>query len=250
MPSSPSFCLAPALSCRWQLALDEVLLERCEASRGTQQWVRTWEAARPTVVVGRAAQLRDEVDQAACRRDGIEVLRRCTGGGAVVLGPGCLVYSVVLSVVEHPFFRDLSAAHGWILQRVSAALGASGAPVAHGGTSDLVQGDRKVSGNAMKLKRYALLYHGTVLYDAPLTSYQRWLHHPPREPEYRRGRAHADFVANLRLDRQRFTRELSRVFAVDSERPWPREEVEQLVADKYGRASWHEEGRGRMDNEK
>ena len=65
------------------------------------------------------------------------------------------------------------------------------------GTSDLTLNDRKFSGNAQQRKRTHLLHHGTLLYAFETASLARYLKPPPRQPAYRGGRAHADFVTNL-----------------------------------------------------
>ena len=59
--------------------------------------LRFWEPNKPFVVVGYANQAAREVDLEACRKLGIPVFRRCTGGGTVLQGPGCLNYSLDLA---------------------------------------------------------------------------------------------------------------------------------------------------------
>ena len=63
------------------------------------------------VVVGRSSQFRVEVRVDACRELGIPVLRRPSGGAAIVAGPGCLMYALVLSYQIRPQLRVLSEAH-------------------------------------------------------------------------------------------------------------------------------------------
>ena len=68
------------------------------------------------------------------------------------------------------------------------------------GTSDLALNDRKFSGNAQQRKRTHLLHHGTLLYAFATEPLARYLKPPPRQPAYRAGRSHADFVTNLPTD--------------------------------------------------
>jgi lipoate-protein ligase A len=65
------------------------------------------------------------------------------------------------------------------------------------GISDLARDDRKVGGACIYRSRGLLYYSATVLVDPDITRITRYLAHPPREPDYRRGRAHADFVLGL-----------------------------------------------------
>src|SRR5437899_2430358 len=83
------------------LALDEFLLGQ------NQEVLRFWECARPVVVAGRSGVIEEQVRLAACAADGVDVQRRCSGGGAVVLGPGCLNYSLVCSLERRPRWRDV-----------------------------------------------------------------------------------------------------------------------------------------------
>src|SRR5579872_7437387 len=76
------------------LAFDEALLLAAEAGGG--EVLRVWEWPRPAVVLGSGGRLAEEVDRAACRADGVPVLRRSSGGGTVLLGGGCLLFTLVL----------------------------------------------------------------------------------------------------------------------------------------------------------
>jgi len=166
---------------------------------GPIEWLRLWEPAQPFVVLGRSSRAGGEVDLAACRQANLPVLRRSSGGAAVVVGPGCLMYSVVLSYEQRPRLRAIDQAHRFVLERHVTALRPSGFQVGTAGTSDIVFGEppRKFSGNSLRCKRTHLLYHGTLLYNFDLSLIARCLHSPPRQPDYRKDREHASFVANL-----------------------------------------------------
>jgi len=64
-------------------------------------------------------------------------------------------------------------------------------------SGDLKVGDRKAGGSALKRRRRAMLLHGTILAQAEIEVLVRALNHPSREPHYRFGRSHADFLINL-----------------------------------------------------
>jgi lipoate-protein ligase A len=183
------------------IALDEALLDEAEtaADRGSQprECLRLWEPAKPMVVVGRNSKIEVEVDVAFCQEQGIPVLRRASGGCAIVTGPGCLMYAVVLTYQQRPELRQLDEAHRLVLDTLLKGLRPLVANVDRQGTCDLVVGPNKFSGNSLRCRRNALLYHGTLLYDFPLTLVSKCLKTPPREPAYRAGREHAAFVMNL-----------------------------------------------------
>lgn len=185
-----------ALSPRGHLEREWDLFQSVEAGAAEPQ-VRIWPAAQPLVVVGRSVRIADDVIEAACHADGVEVLRRQSGGGSVLLAPGCLNYAVVLSLVSRPDLMDVAASFRLILDRIVDAFELPGLSIA-GGT-DLALDGRKVSGNAQRRGRRALLHHGTLLYAFDQRLAGRYLKEPARQPAYRAGRVHADFIGNLPL---------------------------------------------------
>ena len=152
----------PALGAEAHLAREWALFQSVD--RGESRGFHTcWEADRPVVFVGRNSRASDQVILEACEADGVAVLRRFSGGGAVVLGPGCLNYAVALPVVASPQLADVAASFEWLLGRIVTALGIPGLSIdAH---TDIALDGRKVSGNAQRRGRRALIHHGTLLYD-------------------------------------------------------------------------------------
>jgi lipoate---protein ligase len=205
------------------LALDEALLEEAEALGRPMETLRFWEADRPVVIIGRSSQLAREVRTDACRQLGIEVLRRVSGGAAVVAGPGCLMYALVLSYQRRPALRAIARAHQFVLSSMVAGLAHLVPGLRCRGTSDLTLGERKVSGNSMRARRQHLLYHGTLLYDFSLELIARCLTMPPRQPEYRQSRPHEEFVANLPVGATALRTALRTVWgAMEPCADWPR----------------------------
>jgi lipoate-protein ligase A len=175
---------------------------------------------------------------------GIPVLRRPSGGAAVVLGPGCLMHAVVLSRRLRGGLRAVDRVHRFVLRRLAAALEPWAPEVRCQGTSDLALGGRKFSGNSVRVRREHLLYHGTLLYDFPLELIDRCLAMPPRQPDYREGRPHAAFVTNLPLSAATLRRSLASAWqAAEPLTDWPRARTARLVAARYGRPEWNEHAR-------
>jgi lipoate-protein ligase A len=226
------------------LALDEALVDAAEAGDLAGEILRLWEPAAPFVVLGRSSPAA-EVRLDACRRDGVPVLRRSSGGGTVVAGPGCLMYAVVLDLERRPELRAIDRAHRWVLERLARRLSTLGAGVACAGTSDLVlpaaegAAPKKIAGNSLRLRRRRLLYHGAILYDFPLHLIGRWLAAPTRTPDYRQGRAHDEFVANLAASREAIVGAIIDAWeAHDPLDDWPRRRTEELAATRYATIDW------------
>ncbi len=222
------------------LALDEALLEAAEAGELTDELLRLWEFRDPAVVVGRSSRVAEEVQLEAARAAGIPVLRRASGGAAIVAGPGCLMYSVVLRYEGREHLRLLDEVHRHVLGKVRAALKSLVPGVEHCGTSDLAQDGRKFSGNSLRCKRDHLLYHGTLLYDFDLSLIHRLLKMPPRQPDYRSGRQHGDFVTNLRLTSTTLRQTLAAAFHARQPLPsWPQVRTCHLTGSRYSQDHWN-----------
>lgn len=227
------------------LALDEALLELAQEGAIATRVVRTWMATEPVVVVGASSRVAEEVDRDACEALGVRIVRRPTGGLTVVLGPGCLMWSVVeRQPAAAPAIAHLhEALLGPLRDTLASMLAPAGRIVARRGASDLVlvdaAGDRKFSGNALRVRRHAVLYHGTLLDDFDLGLVSSVLRHPPREPEYRARRPHGAFLTNLGVGRGPLERGVREAFSArEPLGDWPRERVRRLVAERYGRADW------------
>ncbi len=224
------------------VAFDEMLLERAEAEpHEDREALRIWESPSEVVVIGRSSKIGVEAQVERCRAEGVPVLRRASGGAAIVAGPGCLMYAVVLDVQRRPELGQISAVHEFVLTRVAAAVARSVPGVLIRGTSDLALGDVKFSGNSMRFRRTHVLYHGTLLYNFPLERVSVLLGTPPRQPEYRRGREHRAFIGNLPTTREALREGL--IAEWQAEEPledWPRAALDQLVAEKYSDPAWNE----------
>ncbi|QDV71060.1 Lipoate-protein ligase LplJ [Rosistilla carotiformis] len=224
------------------LALDEALLESADATgrAGDGEVLRLWKFDSPTVVVGRGSKVADEVNREFCERVSIPILRRCSGGTSVTVGPGCLLYSLVLSTDLRPQLKDLDQVHQFVMQTIREAIGGLLGRVQFQGTCDLTWQNRKFSGNSLRVARRHVLYHGTLLYDFPIDLVQNTLRVPPRQPDYRGGRTHDQFVINLPLGERQLRNALGSAFGVQATlQQWPEDRVEQLVASRYGNPGWN-----------
>lgn len=220
------------------LALDEALL--LAAIAGGPSVLRLWEWPEFAVVMGAGGKRDEEADVPRCEADGVPILRRGSGGGTVLLGRGCLLFSLVLPIDDHPDFADLHRSYRHIADRLEHAIASVVPNLTHDGISDLVVNDRKVSGNAQQRKRTHILHHGTLLDHFDLLAIDRYVKHPPKMPDYRRDRKHADFVTNLGVGIDRLRELLEAEFDAREElNEWSRDTVARLVVEKYGSDDWH-----------
>ncbi|HLH07145.1 MAG TPA: lipoate--protein ligase family protein [Terriglobales bacterium] len=175
------------------LAFDEALARSASASG--RHVLRFWWGGPPAAVMGSNERAEQVVDPVACARLGVDVRKRCTGGGTVLQTSDVLNYSLVRPAPDR---INLKAGFRQGLDLVCAILAAFGVSGRQQGTSDVAVGDQKISGNAQARRWRAMLVHGTLLVDFDFDLAESVLLHPPREPEYRGGRRHRDFLITLR----------------------------------------------------
>lgn len=211
------------------LALDEALLEELD-ELGGHPVLRFWESDRLFVVLGRSSRLTDEVDLATCERDGISILRRISGGGTVLQGPGCLSYAVVLPLNWHADLADIRSTNRFILERMASAVHEWEPGTSFQGISDLAIDGMKISGNAQRRTKSALLFHGTILHGMSADIVSRYLKHPSRQPNYRSDRPHQSFLRTIDAPPQAIKQTMAAAWnAVPMDSPWPTARMTHVI---------------------
>ena len=181
--------LSPPLDGPDNMALDEALMAR--ARRTGETVLRTYAWRTPTLSLGRNQRARGAYDAAALRDAGVDVVRRPTGGRAL-LHHREVTYSVTAPLAQEAPAR----AYARINELLVAALASLGVPVAiadASGTSapptarpcfdepaagELVAEGRKLVGSAQWCEGGALLQHGSILVDDDQTAIGRFMASP------------------------------------------------------------------------
>ncbi len=195
------------------LALDEALCMYLACKDGTMPFhggLRLW--TNPyAIILGRTckpqkvihSQSPQSISDISTSSPTLPICRRLSGGGTVLHGPGNLNYSVFLSLEHYPEMYNLKHSYNVLLNMIKDALGAQGIDCIIKGQSDLVllrqDGSlRKISGNAQFRRYNILVLHGTLITRLEFISQvKKYLAHPPKEPLYRAGRKHEDFIGHL-----------------------------------------------------
>jgi lipoate-protein ligase A len=150
-----------------------------------------------SVILGSGNDAALEVNLEACHFMGVPVLRRYGGGGTVVLYPGCVVVSIGCWVKDpfknHHYFKLLNQA---IIDALSLTW-PNLSKLSQAGISDIVFGEKKIAGTSMFRSRNYLLYQASILVDLDHKLVGSVLRHPTKEPDYRKGRSHKDFLSSL-----------------------------------------------------
>lgn len=121
----------------------------------------------PTVIIGRNQNLDTEVNLAYCRENGINVVRRKSGGGCVYADHDNIMFSYVTTSAE---VSDTFSAY---TSGVASMLQQLGVDAVAGGRNDIIVDGRKVSGNAFYRKGNRSIVHGTMLYNTDVEAMTR-----------------------------------------------------------------------------
>ena len=160
--------------------------------------VRLYEPRGTAAVLGASGKPERDLKLAALAADGVPVLRRRGGGGAVVLSPGQVVLALVTEVASPFGSREYARAiNAWIVEAL-ACLGVGG--LEQRGISDLALRGRKVLGTSIYRSRRVLFYQASLLVSNEVSVFGRYLEHPHAEPDYRQGRGHEAFCTTLRAE--------------------------------------------------
>lgn len=222
------------------LACDEVLLHLCEAGQ-CDELLRLWDLPRYFVVLGYGNKAATEANLPFCQKHTIPVLRRCTGGGAILQGPGVLNYSLVLHIDDHEHLHSIGTTNRFVLERLRDTLAPLlHAPVEWRGQTDLAIGGLKFCGNSQRRHKRCLLFHGCFLLHLDLSLVQKTLPPPSRQPDYRLNRSHADFLININLPVHTLKAALAKGWNASTPlAPLPLDEISCLAEDKYGLDEWN-----------
>ncbi len=224
------------------LAMDEVLLINAEKG-AIGETIRFWESKEYFVVVGRSGKISEECNSEKCNEKNIKCLRRISGGGTVLQGPGCLNYSVIMSYEKNSSYREINTSYEKILTNIMKEIRRNGIESEFRPISDLAAGRKKFSGNAQARKKRYFLHHGTFLYNFDIKKISEFLRYPPKEPLYREKREHAEFVTNLSMPKQDIMNAILNSFSEKNEQWKPDneviEEVKLFSQGKYNSDEWN-----------
>jgi lipoate---protein ligase len=230
------------------LACEEALLDACDANGGGEV-LRFWEARETFVVVGYANKVATEVNVAACAAKGIPIFRRCSGGGTVLQGVGCLNYALILRITDDGPCHTITSANQFIMEKNRAAIetlffkpeiGNRKSEILVSGHTDLALNGLKFSGNSQRRKKNFLLFHGTFLLNLNLELVGECLRMPSFQPDYRASRSHDEFLLNLNLPADQVKRALQKAWgAMEQLKIIPQSEIQRLATQKYSTDEWN-----------
>lgn len=139
----------------YNLALEEYIL----TTKKNMSFLVLWQNNN-TVVIGNNQNAMEEINLDFVRKNGISVVRRTTGGGAVYHDMGNVNFS---------FITELDESEGFTIndftRPVIKALSDIGVTAKADGRNDITIDGLKISGNAQRIYKGRILHHGTLLFD-------------------------------------------------------------------------------------
>lgn len=146
------------------MALDEVLAERVGGGLRPPT-IRIWGWSSPCVVLGRFQSVRNEVDEEAAARHGIEIVRRISGGGAMFIEPeGAITWSIYAPqsmIAGMSFAESYRFFDAWVVD----ALRGLGIDAWYAPLNDITSAGGKIGGAAQSRRAGGVLHHTTMAYD-------------------------------------------------------------------------------------
>ncbi len=181
-----------------KMAKEEAVMDAVREGR-VPPTLRFYEWRVPAVCIGFFQEAEKEVDLERCKKDGVEVVRRLTGGGAVFKSPGNeLNYSFVIGESHPAIPKEIEESYGLICGAVMKGLGMLGFETEFKPVNDILIGGRKVSGNAQTRVENCLLQHGTVLFSTDAERMFRYLKISDEKLRKKRVKKVEELVTGLR----------------------------------------------------
>jgi len=149
------------------MALDDVVLE-CRDQGKTPNTLRFLQFNPPTVLVGYHQSVRQEVRIDYCKRNGVDINRRITGGGAILFTPTCLGWEIYADKTASgigDLKRDLDRLARRICNGAVAGLRRLGVNAEFRPKNDIEVNGRKISGTGGTERGTSFMYQGTLLVD-------------------------------------------------------------------------------------
>lgn len=157
-----------------------------------------WQPDRTYIVLGKSNKPESSLNLNIAQNDKVSITKRPSGGESVILSDKTLVIAFVSENDDYnkplDFFRKSN------LKIMKALEKWPGVKDLHQrGISDISVNNIKIAGSAIYRNQDKLFYHCVLNVSEDISLFERYLKYPKREPDYRQGRSHSNFVTNLQL---------------------------------------------------
>lgn len=151
----------------WNLAAEQYVFDRLPRDR---TYFMLWQNDN-AIIIGKHQNTAAEINEQFVRENGVRVVRRLSGGGAVYHDMGNLNFTFIADA------GDMESINFRLFCRpVVAALAKIGVTAEINGRNDMTIDGQKFSGNSQYLKEGRVMHHGTIMFDSNLDLVAQALH--------------------------------------------------------------------------
>ncbi|MEM1798747.1 MAG: biotin/lipoate A/B protein ligase family protein, partial [Candidatus Jordarchaeales archaeon] len=151
----------------------------------------------PAVSIGYFQSVSNTVNIEACRRLGVEVSRRITGGGAIYSDENGIIYSIVVSESNPKVPRNIAESYGVLCRGIIEALKLFGLEAVFQPVNDILVEGRKISGSSQTRRKGVVLHHGTLLVKADIETMKKVLKIPEEKMSDKQAKSLEERVTSL-----------------------------------------------------
>jgi lipoate---protein ligase len=160
--------------------------------------VFVWQPDKTYMVLGQSNKAESSLETEAVLADGITVVKRPSGGETVILTPNTIVISIAFptETLKNPqeYFRRIN-------ESIISVLAKKGVVnLLQKGISDIAIGEKKILGSSIYRRPNKVFYHAVLNVAEDISIIAKYIRHPAKEPDYRKGRPHGEFVTSIRAE--------------------------------------------------
>lgn len=155
----------------------------------------TWQPDKIYIIIGTSNKPEQSLNIENVLNDDVPVLKRPSGGEAVILSPNTLVIATTIyeDKLRSPakYFNTANTKLIYLLEQQGVKN------LSLKGISDIATGEKKIAGSSIYRRLNKVFYHAVLNVSESPEIMEKYLTHPHKEPDYRKSRNHKDFVTSL-----------------------------------------------------
>ncbi|MEI6123566.1 MAG: hypothetical protein WCQ95_08040 [Bacteroidota bacterium] len=157
--------------------------------------VCVWQPDKTYLVLGQSNQAKTSLNLEAVLADDIPLYKRHSGGETVILTPKTIVIAVSFDTqtLKNPkeYFHNINDSIIEVLKQQGIQN------LLQKGISDIAIGEKKILGSAIYRRPGRVFYHAVLNVKEDINVISKYILHPAKEPDYRKGRSHGEFVTSI-----------------------------------------------------
>ena len=154
-----------------------------------------WQPDQNYLILGRSNSSIDTLNIENVEKDKVKILKRPSGGETVFLSPNMLVIAILIPEIQGFKPKSYFIIINDIIINTLEKLEVQN--LSTKGISDISIGQKKILGSAIYKKNNAYFYHAVLNIKEDIALISKYIKHPKKEPDYRKGRSHLEFVTSL-----------------------------------------------------